>query len=275
MMRRIWVLTGYLGRRGLFSLSGLLYLIGTLLFWFLFFPPHQGTPNIANYMLLIGAFGAAVAFLLTLTITNQANRAVNYPLLVRLPSRVEYLTAVLLAVLFITLLLQGLLALLAMYRGPGLTLRLLELPPLWLALNMLAIVLALHASDFVTDGWSRVYVYGVLALLLISQNSGPLMSQWVAGRLGVFSRYLIRQEMVGIGNQISQLANWIQGSGTEGITAVLGIVFWPFQAILEAIIAGSFNTVQALAPAVLLLYATILFMLAADLFATKDTQFVE
>jgi hypothetical protein len=44
---------------------------------------------------------------------------------------------------------------------------------------------------------------------------------------------------------------------------------------LEAIIAGGFNTVQALAPAVLLLYATILFMLAADLFATKDIEFVE
>lgn len=275
MMGRIWVLTRYLSRRGLLSLNGLLYLIGTLIFWFIFFPPQQGTPNIANYMLLIGAFGAAVAFLLTLTITTQANQSINYPLLVRLPSRVEYLTAVLLSSFFIALLLQGLVALLAMYRGPGLSPRLLELPPFWLALNLLAIVLALHASDFVTDGWSRVYVYGALALLLISQSSEGLFSQWLAGRMALFSRYLMQQEMVGLSNQVAQFANWLQGGGTEGLTAVFGIVFWPFQAILEAIIADGFNTVQALAPAVLLLYATILFMLAADLFATKDVDFVE
>jgi hypothetical protein len=275
MIRRIWVLTRYLSRRGLLSLNGLLYLIGTLLFWFFFFPPQQGTPNIANYMLLIGVFGAVVAFLLTLTLATQANRAVNYPLLVRLPSRVEYLTAVLLSALSITLLLQGLVALLALYNGPAFSLRLLELPPFWLALNVLAIVLALHASDFVTDGWSRVYVYGTLALLIISQNSSGLIGQWLAGQLNSFSRYLIRQNMLPAGNRAAELANWIQGSGGDGLSNMLGIVFWPFQAILEAIIQGGFNAVQALAPAVLLLYATILFMLAADLFATKDIEFVE
>jgi hypothetical protein len=275
MMQRIGVLTAYFSRRLIRSLSGLLYLLGTLLFWYFFFSPHQGTPNVANYMLLIGVFGVAVAFMLTLTITSQANQALNYPLLVRLPSRVEYLTAVLLSSLFVSLVLQGLVALLALYRGPGLSLRLLELPPLWLALNLLAIVLALHASDFVTAGWSRVYVYGTLALLIVSQNSGSLISQWLAGRLALFSRYLIRQDMLSVGNQVSQLSNWLQGGGSEGLTNLLGIVFWPFRAILEAIAAGGFNLVQALAPAVLLLYATILFMLAADLFATKDIEFVE
>jgi hypothetical protein len=274
-MGRIWVLTRYFSRRGLFSLNGLLYLLGTLLFWYFFFPPYQGTPSIANYMLLIGAFGGVVAFLLTLTITAQANRAVNYPLLVRLPSRVEYLTAVLLATLFITLLLQGLVALLALYRGPGFSLRLLELPPLWLSLNVLAIVLAFHASDLVTDGWSRVYVYGTLALLIVSQNSSGLISQWIGSQLGIFSRYLIRQNMLPAGNQVAQIANWIQDGSSGGLASLLGIAFWPFQAILDAIVSGGFNLVQALAPAVLLLYATILFMLAADLFATKDLEFVE
>jgi hypothetical protein len=273
-MRRIWVLTRYFSRRGLFSLNGLLYLLGTLLFWYFFFPPQQETPNIANYMLLIGAFGGAVAFLLTLTITAQANRAVNYPLLVRLPSRVEYLTAVLLATLFVTLLLQGLVAFLALYRGPGFSARLLELPPLWLSLNVLAIVLAFHASDLVTAGWSRVYVYGTLALLIVSQNSSGLISQWAGRQLGVFSRYLIRQNMLPAGNQVAHIANWFQDAG-GGLANLSGIAFWPFQAILDAIIAGGFNVVQAVAPAVLLLYATILFMLAADLFANKDLEFVE
>jgi hypothetical protein len=275
MMPRIWVLTRYFSRRGLLSLNGLLYLVGALLFWYFFFSPQQGTPNVANYMLLIGAFGAAMAFLLTLTITAQANRAVHYPLLVRLPSRVEYLTAVFLATLFITLLLQGLVALLALYRGPGFSLRMLELPPLWLALNVLAIALALHASDFVTAGWSRVYVYGTLAVLIVSQNSGGVIGQWLAAQLSTLSRYLIRQGILPLGNQVAQLSNWIQGSGSEGLANLLGVAFWPFRAILEAITAGGFNAVQALAPAVLLLYATILFMLAADLFATKDIEFVE
>jgi hypothetical protein len=274
-MQRILVLTRYFCRRSLVSLTGLLYLIGALLFWYFFFPPHQGTPTIENYMLLIGAFGAVLAFLLTLTVTAQANRAINYPLLVRLPSRVEYLTAVLLATLFITLLLQGLVALLALYSGPDLSLRLLELPPLWLALNVLAIVLAFHASDFVTDGWSRVYVYGTLALLIISQNSGGLIGPWLAGQISSLSRYLIRQGMLPLGNQLAQLSNWIHSGSSEGLADLLGIAFWPFQAIVDAIIAGGFNAVQALAPAVLLLYATILFMLAADLFATKDIEFVE
>jgi hypothetical protein len=274
-MRRIWVLTAYFGRRGLLSLNGLLYLLGALLFWYFFFPPQQGTPQIANYMLLIGTFGAAVAFLLTLTITAQANQVANYPLLVRLPSRVEYLTAVLLATLMITLLLQSLVALLSLYNGPGLSPRLLELPPLWLSLNVLAIVLALHASDFVTAGWSRVYVYGTLAVLIVSQNSSGVLSQWLTGQLSTLGRYLIRQGMLPLGNRITQLSNWFQGDGGQGLTNLLGIVFWPFQAILDAIIAGGFNAVQALAPAILLLYATILFMLAADLFATKDIEFAE
>jgi len=38
---------------------------------------------------------------------------------------------------------------------------------------------------------------------------------------------------------------------------------------------GFFDTTQALAPAVILLYATILFMLAADFFASKDLDFTE
>jgi hypothetical protein len=43
----------------------------------------------------------------------------------------------------------------------------------------------------------------------------------------------------------------------------------------DAIIQGYFSAEQALAPAVLLLYATILFMLAADLFAAKDIELME
>jgi len=63
--------------------------------------------------------------------------------------------------------------------------------------------------------------------------------------------------------------------GTETLRQLFGFIFWPFHAISEAIFQGFFNPTQALAPAILLLYATILFMLAADLFANKDVDFTE
>jgi hypothetical protein len=56
---------------------------------------------------------------------------------------------------------------------------------------------------------------------------------------------------------------------------VFSLLFWPFKAVADATIQGVFNPTQALAPAIILLYAAILFMLAADLFATKDLDFTE
>ena len=52
-------------------------------------------------------------------------------------------------------------------------------------------------------------------------------------------------------------------------------LIWSFTAISDAVINGFFTAPQALAPAVILLYAAILFLLSADLFADKDLEFVE
>jgi hypothetical protein len=49
---------------------------------------------------------------------------------------------------------------------------------------------------------------------------------------------------------------------------------WPFRAIVDGVTV-SFDRTEALAPAFLLLYATILFLLAADFFATKDLHLIE
>jgi hypothetical protein len=43
----------------------------------------------------------------------------------------------------------------------------------------------------------------------------------------------------------------------------------------DAVFAGGFTPSQALAPAVLLLYGSILFLIAATLFAGKDLDFTE
>ena len=276
MIRRILVMTGFLSRRVFFSLSGLLYVILALIYWRVLFPPQQGTPDVDNYVLIIGGFGAGMSFLVALSVAARANEAANYPLMVRLPSRVEYLTAVLLSSFWLSALMQALVALLALFEGPNMTLgQFLEIPPLWIATNLLSVVLALHASDFVAWGWSRVYVYGVLAIFLLGQSSTESFAPWLAGRFGRFAATLVNQGWISLAGIFNRAANWLIQGGSGTFDNVLGFVFWPFRAIGDAVISGSFTTNQALAPAVILLYATILFMLAADLFANKDLDFIE
>lgn len=274
MSQRIIVLTSYFLRTLFFSLAGIIYIILTLVYWAIFFPPGQGTPDMGNYILVIGAFGAVVAFLSTLTIAARANRAENYPLIVRLPSRVEYVTAVLLSALSFTLILQIALSLLALINGPGLSSRMLDIPPLWISINILAIVLSLHASDLVTSGWSRVIVYGVIAVLLIGQTIYTSAMDWLANFIISLSSAFYNIQSAQLAELASRFGAWLRDGGTEGMGKLLNAVFWPFHAILDGVMS-SFTPTQALAPAILLLYASILFLLAADLFATKDLELTE
>lgn len=276
MAQRILTLTVYLARRLLLSLAGLIFILATLAVWRLFFDPGQSTPEPAYYVLVIGLFGGGAAFLVTLSAAARGYRAVNYPLLARLPSRVEHLTAVFLSSLTFTLFLQLLLAILATFNGPSLSLsRLLEIPPLWLATDILAIVLALHASDMVTKGWSRVYVYGILGIFLFGRELDATLGDWFYERLLAISGWLFQQGLATVGNVINSAARWFADSGSGTVGRVFDILFWPFQAIIDAVVAGSFTPVQALAPAILILYATFLFLIAAELFATKDIFLTE
>lgn len=273
MIQRISVLTRYFIKTMLFSLSGLFYFLLTLAVWFVLFNPTQKTPEAAYYQLIIGAFGAGVAFLVTLSAAARANMAHHYPLMVRLQSRVEFVTAVLLSSLIVTFIYQFLLAVLALINGPNLTLGLLlEIPPVWLAPMIMTAVLALHATDFITIGWSRIYVFGVLAILLFGQG---LENQSLANIATSFSRYAIGQGWVGISTRLENYANALSQTDENIISRLFGFVFWPFQALAEAITNGYFTANQALAPAILLLYATVLFLLAVDLFANKDLEFTE
>jgi hypothetical protein len=68
---------------------------------------------------------------------------------------------------------------------------------------------------------------------------------------------------------------WLNGRETGILSQVYDWLVWPFTAISEAVINGFFTAPQALAPALILLYAAILFLLSADLFADKDLEFVE
>ncbi len=275
-MQRVFTLTGYFVKSLFWSLAGLIYLILALVYWNLFFTPGQGTPDIENYILIIGAFGAAVSFLVTLSITARANQAVYFPVVARLPSRVEYLTAVLLSSIIAATLLQLVVAVLALYRGPGLVLgRFLEIPPLWIAMNVLTAVLAMHVSDFVTSGWSRVYLFGALGILLLGQSANGPISDWVVERLGRLSVTINQLGWTAVGRWATRAAGWIDGRETGILHQIFTWLIWPFTAISDAVINGFFSAAQALAPAVILLYATVLFLLAADLFAGKDLEFIE
>lgn len=276
MMRRIWTLSRYFNGRLTHSLSGILYLIAALAFWIIFFTPSQGSPDFDHYFLMIGGFGAGLTFLLTLTIASQSNRAENYPLLVRLPSRAEYLTAVFVSAFVAAVVLQGLTAVLALYNGPSPTIgQWLQIPPVWISLDIFAIVLALHASDLVADGWSRVYFYTVIAILLFINGTGDTTYTWLSQKLTSFGYTLSNSGMGAIAGMVNHLGAWVNGSGGGIFQKFTGLVFWPFNAIANATVAGYFTPTQALAPAVLLLYATIFYLLAADLFANKDVNFIE
>ncbi len=279
MSQRIGTLTRYLWGQVFFSLSGLLYVIAALAYWRIFFSPTEGqTPEADMFILLVGLFGGVLTFLVTLTTAGRANLAASYPLLARLPSRVEYLAAVLLAALLYSTLVQLSMGLIIVLQpgGPNLSLgRLLDIPPLWFSINIFAATLALHAADLVMKNWSRVWVYGVLTLLLFSQSINIPTVAWFAARLRGLANIFYRRNWSGPADAMNNAASWLALQGAEFLRNTLGFIFWPLQAMAEATKAGSFTRPQALAPAILLLYATILFMLAADFFATKDLHLAE
>ncbi|MCA9975041.1 MAG: hypothetical protein KC413_04800, partial [Anaerolineales bacterium] len=165
---------------------------------------------------------------------------------------------------------------LAMFRGPGLVWgRLLEIPPLWIATNILAVVLALHATDFVSAGWSRVTLFGILGLLLIGKSADSTISSWLGTRLNGWSIAASSQGWQVLAEWMRNAVVWLNGRETGILSQIYSWIIWPFTAISDGVINGFFTAPAALAPAVLLLYAAILFLLSADLFAGKDLEFVE
>lgn len=277
MIQRILTLSRYLLRSLLFSLTGLIFLLGALAYYIVLFSPGQRTPDVDYFILVLGAFGGGFTFLVTLSNAARANRAESYTLMARLPSRVEYLTAVVGSSLLFATLVQIVLALLVwQFGGTELTAgRVLEIPPLWLALNLLIAVVALHASDFVAVGWSRSILFGVLLALLFLQSYGANISNWLGDRFAGMANWLLVRGTFNLVDFFQRGANWFHSSGADAVSQLVNVLFWPFRAVLDATIAGFFQDAQALAPAILLLYATFLFFLASDLLAGKDLYLVE
>jgi hypothetical protein len=275
MSYRLLALTGYLLYLLATSLTGAGYLALSIAFyWFAF---RTSTPEPDYFILVLGGYGAALAFLLALSFASRAHEAASYPILVRLQSRVEYLTAVLLATQLATwLILLTLAALILVRNSPNLTLSsAMLIPPIWLSLTILFAVLALHASDFVTAGWSRVAIFGTLALFLLLGENNTAVGNAFASFFQTISQTAYEQGWLAVGEMAHQAGNWFAQGGSALLGELVGLLFWPFHALTTAVISGNFTPTQALAPATILLYATILFLLAADFFANKDLFLVE
>jgi hypothetical protein len=187
------------------------------------------------------------------------------------------MTAIMLTAFIFALAIQFVVAVVALiFNGPDIGLRqLIEIPPLWIAANLLFSVLALHASDLVTSGWSRVYVFGVLAFLLYGRGSSGTIVGWLADGLSSLGNNMLARGWTDLGSGLFQFSGWLNQTAADLLQNILGLVFWPFSAIANATIGGGFSQTQSLAPAIILLYATILFLLAADFLATKDLYLTE
>lgn len=272
MIQRIRTLTKYLLYRLIYSMSASIYLlVGFAFYWLTFF---QRAPEPEYFIMVIGFFGVIITFFSTLTVASKANEAKSYPFLMRLESRVEFLVSMILTSLTFGMALQLLMVIAVLLRnGPELTFsRILEIPPIWLSLNILAAVVALQASDFVSYGWSRVWVFGMLAVALVVGDDNGVTVKWIAELMrGVAA------EPTGGNNALAQLSNllnliadFLTGSVMTTISNVFSGLFWPFQAIIDAVMSGRFTASQAWAPALLLIFASILFLLAADFFSSRD-----
>lgn len=273
-MQRIWTLTLYFFSSVIRSFAGIGLVLLTLIFWLIFFKPGQRTPDAAYFTLIIGIFGAVMAFIVTLVSASRANRADLYPWMVRLPSRVEFMTAVFLAAILISTILQLLVAGLALLGEPELTaVHLIEIPPVWASLTIFGAIIALHATDLVVSGWSRVYIFGILAILLFAQS---IRNNTIRNMVISLNRVASGQGWSSVNSTLADYAIFLNDSENVNIVSrIFGLVFWPFKAIAQALVNGYFTPAQALAPAIILLYAAILFMLAADFFANKDLSFSE
>ncbi len=272
-MMRISTLSRYFLQTFFPSITGIIFVLLTIAYWFVLFNPREQTPDVSYYILLIGIFGAGMAFLTTIAVGSQANKMQLAAWQTRFSSRAEYLTAVFISTIIITTILQLLLALLSLINGPDLQfVNLVMIPPIWLSMTIVTAVLAMHATDLVTHGWSRVYVFGILAILLFGQSINNHTVSRVASNLGEIATL---QGWFDLGQSLNQYANSVMASDTNILSRVFGFIFWPFTALADGISNGYFTLSQALAPAILLLYAVILFMLATDFFAGKDLHLTE
>ncbi len=272
MIQRIFTLTRYLITRLATSWIGGFYVALTLAYYGFAF--RTRTPEADYFILVLGLFGAGISFFVAMTLASRANEGKSAPFFVRLESRVEYLLSVFLASFGVGLALQLCLMFVVLLRNdPQLTFgRALDIPPIWLSLNVLAILLAIHASDFVARGWSRIWIFGGIALLLMV---GDYLGWFLTLLTDLIQDLANRSTSPSTVQDLNEAASWLSSTDASWSDGVAAVVRWPFEAIINGVLDGGFTATQAFAPALLIIYATVLFFLAAHWFANKDLYLLE
>jgi len=254
-MRQVWILTSYLLRELLRSLTGGLVVVGGLAFYLIAIHSVTGGVDQDYYALVIGGFFGVVSLLLTLIIADRSYRSASYLLLYRLSSRAIFLAAIVLAAVLVTGVLEIIVAVLSLTRlSVPLTAEMgLDIVPVWISLLALGAALGLHVSELVRRGWSRTVTYGVLAAVLFSLN----------------------QRQGGAAAGLADKFNWIPSliADTERwkwANDLVDVLIWPIVAAVKVARATPYSLLESLSPALLLLVAMVLFWLAVALFGGKD-----
>jgi hypothetical protein len=198
---------------------------------------HQGDPA---YFTALGGIGLAFVGVVTaLLVADRANRAAMYPFIARLPRRAEFLFAVVVATLFITVAMAGLYTSLVLSFHVALTpLELLLIFPRWLSIFILSATLGLLMSRLASRHNSHVIVFVVLGGMALSREQ---------------IRYLVNGQ-----------SSWFVDS-----------VEFVVRPITDALTINLQSSAVLPALAVTLLYAAVLLASAVWLFQRKDLLWME
>ncbi len=239
-MNRIWTVSFFLARDLFGSPAGVVPLAAALAFGLFAF--EYGMDQ-SQFITVAGVSTGLLCLLTTLLLAGRASRAAFDLLLARLHRRVELLAALVLGGLGVTAVLALVVAAANLAAG-----RLsLDFPsglwivPTWLALWLMSAALALCLSNLVERGGSHLVGYVVVLSVLVAND------------------------------RRSQL----QGRRLDWLVRVVTAILWPMSTLLAQASAGSHGRSYFLAGALTLVYAGLLFSLAAQLFVDKDFLWVE
>lgn len=254
-MKRLWTLISYLFRDHFRSLTGMLVVVAALVFYLVAIVGVTGGIDRNYYALVIGAFFAVLALVLAVMMADRAYHATSYLLILRFPSRMAFLAGVALTAIAVSGLLQAGIAVASLLQldSPLTAAMVLDLVPVWAGWLVLGATLGLHMSELVRRGWSRTVVYAMLAFIL----------------------FVLNQRQSGVPVELADRFNWIPNvlpdpARWEWATRLVDSLLWPVQATVLVATSADYTVLEGLAPAVLLLVAALVFLLAVALFEHKD-----
>lgn len=242
MITRVTTLALFITRNLFRTLLGVLPPALTLLVYRLTFT-YRNQGDLA-YFTAIGGLGLMFVCVITaLLVADRANRAAMYPLLARLPNRMELLVAVVVSTIIITIAMAVLYTTLVLgFQHMTLTpVELLFIAPCWLGEFIFAAALGLMMSKLASRGGSYAIVFAVLGTM-------AFVHEW------------------GVRSVPSGESSWLM----NGIT----LVIHPITAtLMTSLQTDPIFVLPALG--LTIAYATALFALATALFQRKDVLWAE